>query len=154
MLATVAPAWFLEHVKPEWAERYGKPFEVEHTVRPAKKAEREVLERTVASDGLFLVEAVFAPSAPAWLKDVPAVQTLWWVWIQNFAWNDDVTLRFRTDDEVPAARVFINSPFDVQARLSRKRATYWVGYKAHLTETCDEDLPLVITNVETTLATT
>jgi hypothetical protein len=29
----------------------------------------------------------------------------------------------------------------------------WVGYKAHLTETCDEDKPRLITQVETTLAT-
>ena len=42
----------------------------------------------------------------------------------------------------------------LDARLSKKRATYWVGYKAHLTETCDEDLPILFTNVETTLATT
>jgi hypothetical protein len=25
-----------------------------------------------------------------------------------------------------------------------------VGYKVHLTETCEEDMPLLITNVETT----
>jgi transposase len=30
----------------------------------------------------------------------------------------------------------------------------WVGYKAHLTETCDEDRPHLIVNVETTPATT
>lgn len=29
----------------------------------------------------------------------------------------------------------------------------WVGYKAHFTETCDDDLPNLITHVETTLAT-
>ena len=30
----------------------------------------------------------------------------------------------------------------------------WAGYKVHLTETCDEDLPHLITHVETTPATT
>jgi transposase len=34
-----------------------------------------------------------------------------------------------------------------------KREVTWVGYKAHLTETCVEDAPLVITHVETTPAT-
>lgn len=34
------------------------------------------------------------------------------------------------------------------------RETGWVGYKVHLTETCDEDAPRLITQIETTLATT
>ena len=103
---------------------------------------------------MFLLNAVFSESAPTWLKDVPAMRVLWRVWIQNFTWNDEATLRFRTDGEVPPGRMFINSPFDQDARLSRKHSMYWVGYKAHLTETCDEDLPLLVTNVETTPATT
>ncbi len=28
----------------------------------------------------------------------------------------------------------------------------WVGYKVHLAESCDEDLPNLITNVRTTVA--
>jgi len=32
----------------------------------------------------------------------------------------------------------------------KKHTTQWVGYKAHVTETCDDDLPALITNVETT----
>jgi transposase len=31
------------------------------------------------------------------------------------------------------------SPYETDARASRKRETEWVGYKAHLTETCGED---------------
>lgn len=63
-------------------------------------------------------------------------------------------MRLRSKDEIPLARDFVGSPYDVDARLSRKRSTYWVGYKVHLTEMCDEDLPLVITHVETSPATT
>jgi transposase len=39
-------------------------------------------------------------------------------------------------------------------RKSTKRSTSWTGYKVHLTETCEEDLPHLITHVETTVATT
>ena len=39
------------------------------------------------------------------------------------------------------------SPFD-----ATKRATSWVGYKVHVTETCDDDLPHLITDVGTTIA--
>jgi transposase len=159
VLATVAPAWFLVQANPEWVERYGQRFEVESEVQPSKKAEREALERAVASDGLSLLNAIFNPAAPTWLTDVPAVHTLWRVWIQNFTWaetdaSEPRGLRFRADDEVPLGAKFINSPFDLEARLSKKYVRYWVGYKVHLTESCDEDLPLLITNVETTLVTT
>ena len=71
--------------------------------------------------------------------EAPCRAPVWRVWIQNFTWTEEATLRFRSDTEVPLARAFVNSPFDLDARLGRKRATYWVGYKAHLTETCDED---------------
>ena len=53
----------------------------------------------------------------------------------------------------PAA-VRIASPYDLEARYSSKRDTHWVGYKVHLTETCDADHPDLITQVMTTPATT
>ena len=34
-----------------------------------------------------------------------------------------------------------------------KRDKRWVGYKVHVTETCDEEPPHLITHVETTTAT-
>ena len=63
-------------------------------------------------------------------------------------------LRWRTGDEQPPAAVRIASPYDLEARYSSKRETHWVGYKLHLTETCDADHPDLITQVMTTPATT
>ena len=37
--------------------------------------------------------------------------------------------------------------------MSVKRDTKWTGYKVHLTETCDNDLPHLVTHVETTEST-
>jgi transposase len=122
----------------------------------------------VAADGLYLLRAVFSDSAstPPWLREVPAVQTLWRVWLQNFTWDTrekpeapegsegSYPLRFRSDEELPLGRHFINSPFDIEARLSRKRNTYWVGFEVVLSETCEADLPMLITNIQTTPATT
>ena len=51
----------------------------------------------------------------------------------------------------PAARL-IQSPFDLDARYSYKREREWMGYKVHLTETCDEHTPNLITHVLTTNA--
>jgi hypothetical protein len=56
--------------------------------------------------------------------------------------------------ERPATAEQISSPYDPEARYGKRRDISWTGYKAHLTETCDPETPHVITNVETTLATT
>lgn len=40
----------------------------------------------------------------------------------------------------------------LHASAATKRSTYWVGYKAHFSETSDEDLPRLITQVTTTIA--
>src|SRR5260370_28146405 len=37
----------------------------------------------------------------------------------------------------------------LSASAATKRSTHWIGYKAHFTETCDEDLPRLITQVTT-----
>jgi transposase len=55
---------------------------------------------------------------------------------------------------MPSPAGLISSPYDVEARYSTKRDVEWVGYKVHLTETCDADRPHLIVNVETTPATT
>jgi transposase len=47
-----------------------------------------------------------------------------------------------------------NSPYDPEARYGKKRETTWVGYKAHLTETCDADTPHLLIQVTTTPAAT
>jgi len=46
----------------------------------------------------------------------------------------------------------ICSPYDTEATSGRKSTEWWVGYKVHLTESCDEDPPRLITHVETSLA--
>ena len=51
---------------------------------------------------------------------------------------------------MPSPAGLISSPYDTEARYSTKREVGWVGYKAHLTETCDDDRPRLIVNVATT----
>jgi len=56
-------------------------------------------------------------------------------------------------DELPPSAQLIRSPYDLEARFSRKHAHTWVGYKVHLTETCEDDQPHLITQVATTVST-
>ena len=60
--------------------------------------------------------------------------------------------RFRQDGELPPKGECCRSPYDPEARFGKKRSTEWTGYLVHLTESCDPDLPLLITHVHTTPA--
>jgi len=53
-----------------------------------------------------------------------------------------------------ASAVRIASPYDLEARYSSKRNTHWMGYKIHLTETCDAGQRDLMTQIITTPATT
>jgi transposase len=79
---------------------------------------------------------------------VPAVAVLRRVWMQNYWW-DGAQLHWREADNIPPAARFISSPYDADAHYARKHTTQWVGYKVHITETCEDDLPHLITNVDT-----
>jgi transposase len=57
---------------------------------------------------------------------------------------DQGRLRWRTNDETPPAGQYISSPYDHDARSSQRRGLTWIGYKVHLTERCDADLPHLI----------
>ena len=48
--------------------------------------------------------------------------------------------------------LMVASPYDPEVHYARKQSTIWIGYKVHLTETCDEGGPHLITHVETTPA--
>ncbi len=152
VLAGVAPEWTRAHTTSEWVDRYGSRVSDYHL--PTKEAEREAHALLIGVDGLTLLTALWQERALPWLRELPAVRILWLVWLQNYTWAENGQLRWRAPQEVPPAAQALRTPYDPDARFSQKRSTAWVGYKVHLTETCDPDLPRLITNVETTLATT
>jgi hypothetical protein len=59
---------------------------------------------------------------------------------------------WRAHENAPPAKRYVGSPYDSDARYAKKGSVKWHGYKLHLTETCDEATPNLITNVETTAA--
>lgn len=152
-LATVAPDWLRAWVPPVWFDRYSRRFE-EYRLPPSKPA-RYALAEQIGADGSQLLLAVYHTTAPQWLREVPAVQILRRVWVQQFyAAIHNQSVHWRTADDLPPAPLLISSPYDPDARYGQKRNTEWTGYKVHLTETCDDDTPNLITDVTTTPATT
>ena len=81
VLAEVAPDWLLEHMEPEWAERYRKRFSDFRLPKDAK--ERVALAETIGADGRRLLERVYAETRLAWLAELDAVETLRRVWLQH-----------------------------------------------------------------------
>lgn len=150
-LAVMAPDWLQALAPAEWYRRYGRRVENYHL--PKTDAAREELARVVAADGERLLAAVDAATDQAVLAQVPAVVTLRRVWAEQYT-GAPGQLRWREVKNMPSPAGLISSPYDTDARYSTKREMQWVGYKAHLTETCDEDRPHLIVNVETTPATT
>jgi transposase len=149
-LALVAPEWLRTYARPEWPERYA-PRAFDHYI-PPEKEERQAHAELVGADGGLLLSTIYASDAPRWLREVPAVETLRRVWVQQYYMLNGL-VHWRTEKEgIPPARLVLNSPYDVEARLGRKRKTQWVGYKVYLTETCDEGRPHLVTHVATTSA--
>jgi transposase len=149
-LAVVAPEWLRAHSQAEWVERYGR--RLDDSRLPTGEAERRAHAQQIGADGYAVLSAVYAPHTPVWLREVPAVETLRRVWVQQFYQEVD-HIRWRTEAEgIPPSSVFISSPYDDEARYAKKRATSWVGYKVHLTETCEDDAPHLISHVATTPA--
>jgi hypothetical protein len=54
-----------------------------------------------------------------------------------------------SNGSTPPASLNGCTPYDTDARFGKKRDITWIGYKAHLSETCDSGEPYVIVNVLT-----
>lgn len=152
-VAEHGPEWLVERVPPAWFDRYSRRLEDYRL--PKGKDERNALAATIGADGQALLTAIYGATAPPAVRALPAVQVLRAVWVQQFyAPDEHGTVCWREAADRPPNAQLIVSPYDPEARLSTKRDMDWVGYKVHLTETCAENAPYLITHVETTAATT
>jgi IS5 family transposase len=150
-LALAAPDWLIKHLKKAWFDRYGR--RMENYRLPKLDSERESLGNQIGADGFALLKAIFAPNAPEWLRCLPAVEILRLVWLQQFYAPVDGKVQWRVPKDMPPSALAIHSPYDTEAHYSSKRSVNWVGYKAHVTESCDHNCPHFITHVHTTLST-
>ena len=145
-LANVIPDWISTHCPAEWVERYGR--RVEDFRLPKDAGARTEYAEQIGVDGHYLLDVVYDGKSPGWLREIPAVEILRRVWVEQFQ-IVDTRVRLRDKDNVPPSSQRIDSPYDAEAHYGRKRDTTWVGYKVHITESCDEDTPHLITDVQT-----
>ncbi len=147
----VAPAWLQAIAPPVWYARYSR--RVENDALPKTEAARQELATMMGTDGQLLLDALDAATAHRWRREIPAVPTLRQVWAEPYV-NVEGALTWREVTAIPSPAELIVSPHDPEARYSTKRRVEWVGYQVHLTDTCEEDTPHLMVNVETTPATT
>jgi hypothetical protein len=172
-LAVAAPGWLAQAIDvPDWNLRYG--VRVDSWRLPASETKRNQLAQAYGVDGFTLLQAVYAPDAPAWLAELPAVEVLRRVLVQNYtrtidARGREVVKRREADvDGLPPGRSRLTSAYDTDARWGARQDMFWCGYKMHVSETCtdadaasgqpdstaadpDRDvLPNIITNIATT----
>ena len=141
-LAVAAPGWLAGVIDGSWQQVYGARIDDLHL--PASQAGRQELMVRYGRDGYYLLEQVHGPGAPAWLRELPAVQALRRIWIQQFLPGGHrrpaggaAAGEAPRGDGLPPGRDCLISPYDLDARYGIKRETGWGGYKARFTETCD-----------------
>jgi transposase len=150
--ATAAPDWRPSWVPALWCDRYSRRF-ADYRLPPERPA-RYALAEQIGTDGHQLLLAIYAPAAPVWRRELPALQTLRQVWLRQFyARPQDQPVRWRSAADLPPAPLLRSAPYDPEARSGNKRETAWTGDKVQVTETCADETPHLITAVMTTPAT-
>src|SRR5690349_6586640 len=137
-------------VDDDWGRRYGRPVRLgKNPTRPKTRMNQ------AGADARLLLEHL-AAGFPGLLRG-PQAQALRQILIQNYHWDASGRLRWRDDEAgsgLPPSAARIVSPYDPAARYARRgQVTRWTGYLAHVTETCADDGPNVITDVATMPAT-
>ncbi|GHO85113.1 hypothetical protein KSZ_31190 [Dictyobacter formicarum] len=79
-LASRAPDWLVEHITPQWFERYR--HRVENYRLPKAEQQRKALAQQIGADGVHLLQALEQPDAPERLNELACVQILRQVWQQ------------------------------------------------------------------------
>jgi transposase len=148
-LSQAEPAWVRQRLPHDWGMRYG--LLINERRLPKSEKEREQWARQVGEDGFFLLEVLQEATTPTELVQLPEVQTLQTVWQQCYQRDDQGQVKWR-DGPRPAAKERIISPYETDARVGCKGNQTWLGYRSHVTETCEADLPEVIVQVQTTVA--
>jgi transposase len=161
-LSAAAPGWLATVIDASWQQVYGQ--RIDNLRLPQSQAARDELAVRYGRDGYYLLERVHGPGAPGWLTELPAMQVLRVIWIQQYYRDGEKVIRREEREHgLPPGRDRLASPYDLDARYAEKHGMGWTGYKDHLTETISDPagddpatgrpaFPNLVTDVQTTHA--
>jgi transposase len=137
----VASDWVEQTVPRGFQETYG---ERQHEYGLSGN---EIHRRLVQAgkDGFWLLDQV-DKSSPQVVRMLSEIEVLRKVLRQQFPAGSE----HPPASKRPTGGQIIESPHDAEARRATKRSQSWTGYKAQVTETCDEDQPSLIVDIEVT----
>lgn len=150
-LAEADPAWLRAVAQPHWYERYAAEWVSARL--PKSPAQRDALALAMGADGCYLLATLAQPAAPRHAHELAEVQVLRQVWAQQFECQD-AQVHWRAPEKSPPGAQLIVTPHDPEVRCGQHGAHTWHGYAVHWTETCDTDLPYLITDVQAVPAPT
>ena len=133
-LAAAAPGWLAGVIDASWQQVCGQ--RIDSARLPASETASAKLAVQYGRDGCHLLEAVCAPGAPGWLRELPAVQALRAIWVQQY-YRSTTRAGRRWSGGRPACMACrpVNAascrPMTPDARYSVKRDKGWAGYKVH-----------------------
>ena len=157
--------WFEQMIPERLVEDYGERGEQDRWVKErGEKGQAEVQRRAqrIGADGQWVLQRVTAKDTPEAIAALAEIKVLRTVWEQQFTVQPVTPAG---EGEGSASRLVLRekmaqkgaqlicTPHDPEARYSMKRGKDWEGYKVHFTETADEGMPRIITDVRTTSAT-
>lgn len=99
--------------------------------------------KRAGKDGFWFITQI-DQTAPEPVQQLTEVELLRQVLAQQFPQGPDQP----PPTQRPTGKEIIQSPHDAQARQGVKRNKVWFGYKAQVTETCDEGSPHLVVDLE------
>lgn len=148
-IAGLAPYWLQAWVPADWYEQYER--RIEHERLPKSKNQQQNYAVRVGLDGYLLLEMIEQDPEYGWLINLPKIIHLTTILKRHFT-QTATGLIYKSKTEVASLTPEAESPYDPEVRYRRRNQNTWVGYQAHLTETCDDDYPHLITSVATSSA--
>lgn len=113
-LAVAAPDWLVAQIPVERFDLYGR--RIEDYRLPQKEKEREAWAVEVGIAGFSLYQALRQAEDLDWLRELPNVETLRQMWLQQF-WLEDGQVRLRSNAEQPLPGQRLHTPYDPKCAM-------------------------------------
>ena len=123
-LAEQESEWMQAHLNPAWFERYVHRFELARF--PKAETQRRLLREQVGTDVGQLLACIDEAQTSESVRRLPSVTLLRQVFAQHYE-QQGQQIHWRDGPAVSNAERVV-SPYDPEARSSRKRDTVWLGY--------------------------